>query len=132
MRVVIIPKELRKYDSSWFINFTLSYNDTRFIIDESEIINLINSVSVNSTNLKLVLFIIYSIIISDSLTPKIRLIPENGIELKNPENSNLFGIYHAHLEEGHILIWYMTFNSDGYKIKFEYLKHPPKMIITEQ
>jgi hypothetical protein len=81
-----IPRELNKYDSSWFYNLIISHNST-YIIDDKDLSNLIDIIDIE--DLKLVLYLIYKIIIEDSLKPKVSKIPNNGIELFNPINSEL-------------------------------------------
>jgi hypothetical protein len=115
-----IPKEFKKYDSSWFYNLIISHNST-YIIDDKELSSLIDVI--DREDLKSVLYLIYKIIIEDSLKPKVSKIPNNGIELFNPINGDLYGIYHIHLNNN-ILIWYLKWSKNGLKLNFEYRKHP--------
>lgn len=119
MRVVRIPREDRKYDWRFFQNF-IKTNKCDFNFDIIDILSI-----PNLENLRLSLYIIYSISRSNSIIPPIHPTPKDGIELKNKSNYTGFGIYHAHLNDSNVLIWYLTWSNKGYIIKFRYIEHPP-------
>ena len=133
MRTLIIPRNLNKYDINFFYNFIKTYKESVYIINNDHLYKLLSNIEYS--NLKIVLYTIYQILINDSLYPtSLFPTPSNGIELKNPDTQDLLGIYHAHLNDEYILIWYLTWNEEGQIIKFEYIKHPSdnyKKIINE-
>lgn len=123
MRIVNIPSTFNKYDSEWYINFIRSY-DSRFYIN-GIYLNLILS-KVDEVNINIVLYVIYQILINDNLsTSSLNPKPSNGIELLNPFNLKPIGIYHVHLKNGYVLLWYLEWNEMGYSLRFLYEKHPP-------
>jgi hypothetical protein len=120
LRTVKIANEYRKFDANYFKNF-INTKKSDFIFDIDNIL-----IIKNSRNLLLSLYIIHLISISNDISANnINPKPLNGIQLINPENNKLIGIYHAHLNDNFILIWYLCWNENGYIIKFEYLIHPP-------
>jgi len=125
MRIIKIPNEFKnsKYTFEWFYNVIKSQKSSIYLINK-EILNEILLIE-NLENLKLVLYIIYKILIQNSLTPNISPTPSNGIEFKNPNSNEYLGIYHAHLNDGYVLIWYLIYNEYGYCLNFDYIKHPP-------
>lgn len=123
MRIVRIPKEFRGYDYKFYLNFIKTYKESSFLIDSKSLNSLLE---IDTKNITLSFYVIYQIILGDSLSPNsINPKPSNGIELRNPNTKDLFGIYHVHLEMGYVLLWYLTWNRRGYTIKFDYLPHPP-------
>jgi len=135
MNIAKIPKPFKNYENAWFINFINTFKFISFDINKLEIAKLIDLS--NESNIKIILYTIHQMLVCDSINPPtINPKPTNGIELKNPNTSELFGIYHIHLNDGFVLLWYLIWNESGQHIKFNYLKHPPsndnyKTIIKE-
>ena len=72
------------------------------------------------------MYVIYQILKNNDISPSsLNPKPSNGIELKNPTNLKPLGIYHIHLDDKYVLLWYLEWNETGYSIKFLYEKHPP-------
>ena len=124
MNAVKIPLPFKSYDNSWFINFITTYKSNYFEVRKSELVNIINLA--DESNIKIILYVIYQIILNDLIDPSSINPKPNGIELKNPNTLVPLGIYHIHLNDGYVLLWYLIWNKNNKIIKFEYLQHPPR------
>lgn len=78
----------------------------------------------NDTNIRLLYYVLYEILSQDTLTPTLNNTPTNGLLLFNKETNKSYDIYHVHLEEGCILLWYLIWNEKSMSIHFDYIKHP--------
>jgi hypothetical protein len=124
MREIRIPSPFNRYDTDWFYQYIKTYN-SEFYIDIKRLDNLIDRIN-SEINIKSILYVIYQILINNDLSPSsLNPKPSNGIELRNPTNLNPLGIYHIHLDDKYVLLWYLEWNDNGYSIKFLYEKHPP-------
>lgn len=106
MPTIQISKKLKKLAVSELVgkiyHITKTSKDGMFTIEKlSEILKPIK----NEKNAILVLYIIYTILKTDNLSPKeLFPKPKHGIELSNPYTKQLYGIYHVHLRDNYVLV----------------------------
>jgi len=125
MRIIKIPSPFNKnkYDNIFFINF-IKTNISKYQIDIKYLLNFISKIE-EDDNIKPILYILYQILLTNDLSPiGLNPKPSNGIELKNPTNNKPFGIYHLHLNEQYVFIWYASWDKNGIFLNFRYIKHP--------
>ena len=124
MNVIKIPRNYKQYDILFFFNFIKTYTESKYIINKQQINNI--SKIDNYDNQQLILYVIYEILISDNLVAPVFPTPNNGMKLIINKDKESFhsGIYHAHLNDEYVLIWYITWDEYGVHLNLEYLKHP--------
>ena len=123
MRILKIPRPFIGYSDDWFKKFIETYN-SNYQVDINYLNNLISTIE--NVNIKLLLYLIYQILLTNELSPlSLNPKPLNGIEFRNPNNNKQLGVYHIHLNDGYVLIWYVSWNEMGIMLNFKYLKHPP-------
>ena len=95
--------------------------DSRFLIDNETESLLYN---IDSVNIDIVGYIVYRILESDTILPDIYDRPRSGLEFLDKNNSEEMYIFHAHLKNEMILIWYIDYINGDYYLRLKYLKHP--------
>ena len=111
-------------------NFKIDdYDD---LIQDSESMISVNRECLNSIEMIhgesciLAYYIVYLIVSSDSLIPNIKT-PSNGLMFGDKSNNSKIGIYHAHLKDENVLIWYVEKNnSNDLILKVNCIQHPNK------
>lgn len=140
MRPVKIEYSLKDKDCDWYflelytLNSIFSFEyDTEVCIE-----NMPDNDKLTS------LYVLYKIIKNDNLLPNINLKPNRGILFRNRNKKDILsndllkydplGIYHCHLNNDMVLIWYIEKNLNNFIIRIKYIKHPSdnyKNILTE-
>ena len=121
MNKVIIPEEINNKDYLFLVNKLLK-NKSKFIIS-SLIINFAKNIE-NRGDRQIILYVLYKIITDIKLDLDISPIPKNGLEFNDYNNDNPLGIFHCHLNNDKVLIWYVEKINDKLNIKIEYIDHP--------
>lgn len=124
MRVINLPNKYKKLSADELFQKLDSFRFSKYILSEkiSEILAKIKDFE----NLKIILYILISILENNNLAPSnLNPKPSNGIQLSNPDTKFPLGVYHVHLNNSYVLIWYITNNRFGKNIIMEYIKHPP-------
>lgn len=124
MKTVQISKKLKNFTVPEIIDNISELGSGDYITNNVK--NILSNIS-DERNAKLVLYVIHTILKSNNLSPKeLRPTPEHGIQLSNPTTKEPYGIYHIHLRNKYVLIWYLVINPEyGNIINFEYMPHPP-------
>lgn len=125
MNVVEVPGSFKNYTIKKMIDMILniSFNSDIFI-DENHLLSFDN---IDNDNKLIVYYIIYRIIKDERLNISDINSPRNGLAFRDKKSGDIFSIYHAHLKNDMVLIWYVIKNEDDfYELKLEYVKHPDK------
>lgn len=123
MNKVIIEPDLNIKDQSFF---NKSFAKNRSIFDISkDIIIFVNSLN-NRGDRQIIYYVLYKIITENRLDVNISPTPNNGLLFTDYDNKgNSLEIFHCHLNNDMILIWYVEKDSsNNLNLKIEYIKHP--------
>ena len=102
-------KELITIDSDYYLD-----SETLILLDDIDI-----------SNRDTVKYVVYKILLKSKVFTDLNPTPKNGIEFVNKINRKEYlGIYHIHLNNEMVLIWYIELKDNQYYLKLEYLKHP--------
>ena len=125
MNVVEVPNSIKQYSFSKLEDLILSINQKSIIyIDDNHLLSFDN---IDNDNKLIVYYIIYRIIKDERLNISDINSPRNGLAFRDKKSGDIFSIYHAHLKNDMVLIWYVIKNDDDfYELKLEYVKHPDK------
>lgn len=125
MRIVKLNRKLKNVTNLDILNKIINIQNSYYFI-EPDTLNEFLDID-NYKNSKLILYTIYTILKSNNLTPtELQPTPQHGLQLSNPTTKESYGIYHLHLRNKYILIWYLVITPEhGNTIKLEYLPHPP-------
>ncbi len=135
MNCVKIPLSYLEYDIDWYYNEIKKYNPS-FLINIKQIKDIINYIKIKKTKKysdisKNLLFFILKMVENDNFEIPINFEkfgsnPKWGFELVNKKTYEGLGIYHSHISEidSGVLIWYITWNINGFIINFIYEPHP--------
>lgn len=124
MNPVKIPINLKSKSIDWY--FTNLYDNDSYINLDNNIYDTIDTI--DNYNKIIVIYIIYQIITNSNLEPINMETPSGGFNFRNKNGKSFtdqLGIYHAHLENEMVLIWYLEKRLDNelYLI-IDYIKHP--------
>lgn len=125
MNVVKIDTKFIKYNEAYYYEH-IGYIESDFLIENSTL-NYLDSI--NGDSCLIAYYIVYLIVSGNNLEPNINT-PKNGLAFNSKIDSNksndiTIGIYHAHLPDENVLIWYVV--RDEYNeliLKVKCIKHP--------
>lgn len=126
MRVFKVPNSFKNYTFSKIIDMIIDINFDSNIYINDDTLNIINDIN-NNDNKLLIYYIIYRIISDNDLNVSDIITPKNGLSFRDLKSKESLGIYHAHLNDYMVLIWYINKYDDGYELNIEYIKHPNDM-----
>lgn len=133
MHQIQIEDSLKNKTEDWFYDAIYNINSIFYFNNDVEecIENMDENDKIKS------LYVLYKILLENTLLPSIKPSPSNGLEFRNKnkkltnfldfKKSYPLGIYHCHLNNTTktILIWYIEKdNYSNLNIKTEYVKHP--------
>ena len=97
-----------------------------YYIDYENLNSVIND-CINDYHVKCCLYICYAIVVGNKIDPYISTgVPKSGMELVDKRTNNIgMGIYHIHLPDSKVFLWYLTWSERGFFIKMKYITHPP-------
>jgi hypothetical protein len=123
MNKVIVDDELNVKEQSFF-NKAFSKNKSNFKLSRY-LLKSVNDFE-NRGDRQIIYYVLYKIITENKLHINVSPIPKNGlsfIDLNNKPTS--LGIYHCHLNNSKVLIWYVTKDSsNNLNLEIEYIDHP--------
>ena len=120
MNVVEIDSKYLIYDESYY--YENIPNLEKSIKIENATLNYIELI--HGKSCLLAYYIVYLIISKNTLEPIINT-PRNGLAFSGKLNDIDLGIYHAHLEDNNVLMWYVIKNEYNELIlKLKCIKHP--------
>ena len=122
MNEIIIEKSLSNKNISWY--YKELYNNNSDFNIKNDVYELLPNIS--KDNEILILYVLYKIITDNILDVNISPTPRNGLSFTDLDNKpNSLGIYHCHLKNNMVLIWYVEKDSNNdFNIKIEYIIHP--------
>ena len=128
MNEIIITETLKNKKYEWFFDKLLVI-DSDFLLD-NDFFNTINDIDIY--NRRTVTYIVYQIILNNDLKPNILQKPNGGFSFRDKVNKKYgpsLGIYHVHLENEMVLLWYVEKRLDGeLYLNIDYFKHPNNYI----
>lgn len=120
MNIVKIESSYLKYNEGYY--YDNIPNKVSFINVENDVLNYIELIHGKSS--LLAYYIVYMIVSNNTLEPNINS-PRNGLAFSDRLNNVDLGIYHAHLEDSNVLIWYIVKNEySELLLKVKCIKHP--------
>lgn len=123
MRIVEIPSSFKNntFDKLDIIILDKGY-DSNIFITEDELYSLTD---IEHDNKLIIYYIVHKIITDKNLDIKDIKTPRNGLAFRDLNTKNDLGIYHAHLKNNMVLIWYVVKDGDeSYELRLEYINHP--------
>jgi len=123
MNKVILEGDLNNKKIKYFIK-RISNNKSDFEISNSlkKDISLIP----NRGDQQIIYYVLYKIITENKLDIDISPTPNNGLSFTDYDNKpNSLGIYHCHLNNNKVLIWYVEkVSTNILNLEIEYIDHP--------
>ena len=122
LRTVNIENSLVKKNISFYYKELYSNNSDFNITNDT--FNKINGIDKNDEIL--ILYVLYKIITENKIDPNsINPTPKRGLFFSDLKTKKSLGIYHCHLHDNMVLIWYLEKYSNGdFNLEIEYIQHP--------
>lgn len=123
MNKVIIEDELNIKENSFF-NKVFAKNKSRYKLSK-DLIKEVNDIE-NRGDRQIIYYVLYKIITENKLDINISPTPKNGLLFIDFDNkSKYLGIYHCHLNNTKVLIWYVSKDqNDILNLEIKYIDHP--------
>jgi len=124
MNKVIIENDLNNEDQAFF-NKSFAKNKSKFNLSK-ELLKFVNNIQ-NRGDRQIIYYVIYRIITDkDIVNIGISPTPNKGLSFIDYDNKpNSLGIYHCHLNNNKVLIWYVSKDAnDILNLEIEYIDHP--------
>lgn len=122
MRTVEIPKDFLKLNKEYYYveipDIECDYDIEQELLDHIE--------SIHGSSCLLAYYVVYLIVSENTLLPNIKT-PRTGLPFFDKITNTNLSIYHAHLEDNNVLIWYVDKNdSNDLILRIKCIKHPNK------
>ena len=123
MNKVIVEPELNIKEKPFF-NKEFSKNKSDFKLSKN-LLKFVNEIE-NRGDRQIIYYVIYKIITEGKLDIDISPTPKNGLSFTDLDNKpKSLGIYHCHLNNSKVLIWYVSKDSDNnINLEIQYINHP--------
>ena len=130
MNKVRIPDELNEKDSLFFVSKIIKIKSDIHI--SKDVIYFVNNIE-NRGDKQIILYVLYKIAMGGRIDVVIDPTPKNGLQFTDYKSKESLCIFHCHLNNDKVLIWYLEKINDKLNLKIEYIDHPQddyKMILN--
>ena len=127
MNIVEIDRKYKGYDNDFYY-INIPQIDSKFKVDD-DLVDYLETIQGDSC--LIAYYIVYLIVSGNNLEPNINT-PKNGLSFNSKIDSDksndiIIGIYHAHLPDENVLLWYVVVDEyNELVLKIRCIKHPEK------